>query len=154
CKATPYCSGNADEGLSWTGVSRPAPPAKPKPSHPAFLFLTGASAVGTANGEGAEGTPDPAFANAARTIERYCALSDQISEVVIGFLGDHGEGFVSQHGANIFRTTLTNTEQERIIRRLFLRIANRFHEEVPADVPIKMVAVPGNHGDALRVNGK
>src|SRR5690606_6993972 len=40
-KGAPGRSVNVDEVLSWMGDWRPAPPAKPKPSHQAFLFLIG-----------------------------------------------------------------------------------------------------------------
>lgn len=71
-----------------------------------------------------------------------------VDSIVIAWMGDCIEGFVSQGGRNAWRTVLTLTEQLRIIRRLMLRAIDRFIDEGYAN--ITAISVPGNHGDTIR----
>lgn len=71
----------------------------------------------------------------------------QFNEIVIAFLGDHIEGFNSQGGATAWRTPLPLTDQIRITRRVMLYAMELF---APYGLPLKMVGVPGNHGEAVR----
>lgn len=77
------------------------------------------------------------------------ANTHKVDTIVIAWMGDCIEGFVSQNGANAWRTVLTLTEQLRIIRRLMLRAIDRFIDEGYQD--IIAISVPGNHGDTIRV---
>lgn len=77
------------------------------------------------------------------------ANTHRVDTIVIAWMGDCIEGFVSQNGANAWRTVLTLTEQLRIIRRLMLRAIDRFIDEGYQD--IIAISVPGNHGDTIRV---
>lgn len=77
------------------------------------------------------------------------ANTQKVDTIVIAWMGDCIEGFVSQNGANAWRTVLTLTEQLRIIRRLMLRAIDRFIDEGYTD--IVAISVPGNHGDTIRV---
>lgn len=65
--------------------------------------------------------------------------------------GDHIEGFQSQGGANVWRTKLTLTEQIRLTRRI---MAATVRILAPLTDELTMVAVPGNHGEAVRFMGK
>ena len=79
--------------------------------------------------------------------ERY-----PIGHVHIAWLGDHIEGFVSQGGANVWRTPLTLNEQIRLTRRVMLHALQLFAD---CGVPkLSMAAVPGNHGEPQRFAGK
>lgn len=118
-----------------------------------FLVLIGDMQFGKIDGDGVEGT--------VRRIVEYIDKAAQllwehrhrfdIEHVHIGWLGDHLEGFVSQGGANVWRTQLTQTEQERLVRRVMLYALQVF---APLCSRLTMVAVPGNHGDTVRFVGK
>lgn len=76
------------------------------------------------------------------------ANTSGVDSIVIAWMGDCIEGFVSQGGRNAWRTVLTLTEQLRVVRRLMLRAIDRFIDEGYAN--ITAVSVPGNHGDTIR----
>lgn len=76
-------------------------------------------------------------------------LEGGYSEVVIAWLGDHVEGFESQGGNNSWRTPLTLTEQIRLTRRVMLYALREF-DPAYTGLPLRMAAVPGNHGEAKR----
>lgn len=76
-------------------------------------------------------------------------LAGAYNEVVIAWLGDHVEGFESQGGNNAWRTPLTLTEQIRLTRRVML-YALRVFDPADTGLPLRMVAVPGNHGETKR----
>lgn len=147
-----------DEVLAWVdGVRRPAwIPAPPRQSSGGFLFLIGDTQWGKIDGDGIDGTLERAlrYIDDAVSSYRVAAETHNIVEVTIAWLGDHGEGFVSQNGANVWRTTLTNTEQQRLTRRVMAYAIKRFAEVVPSSIPINVVAVPGNHGETVRFAGK
>lgn len=66
----------------------------------------------------------------------------------IAFLGDCIEGFVSQRGKNAWSTSLTTTEQVRILRRLMLWAIDQFLDAGAARITV--VSVPGNHDEVMR----
>jgi len=70
-----------------------------------------------------------------------------IGHLHLALLGDHIEGFTSQKGQNAWTTTGTTTEQVRLYRRLVLHAIKRL---APLAETMTVVAVPGNHGDAMR----
>ncbi|GGL01738.1 hypothetical protein [Mangrovihabitans endophyticus] len=74
-----------------------------------------------------------------------------IGQVHIGWLGDHIEGFNSQAGANVWRTPLTLSEQIRLTRRVMLHALVTF---APLAERVSMAAVPGNHGETVRIAGR
>lgn len=76
------------------------------------------------------------------------ANSSGVDSIVIAWMGDCIEGFVSQNGRNAWRTVLTLTEQLRVVRRLMLRAIDRFIDEGYTN--ITAISVPGNHGDTIR----
>lgn len=76
------------------------------------------------------------------------AAQHKVESIVIAWMGDCIEGFVSQGGRNAWRTVLTLTEQLRVVRRLMLRAIDRFIDEGYQDITV--ISVPGNHGDTVR----
>ena len=82
---------------------------------------------------------------------RDAEANPDISQVVVAFLGDEIEGFVSQGGSNAWRTPMPLTEQIRITRRIMLHAMVTFRA---VGLPLSMVAIPGNHDEAVRIGGK
>ncbi|MFS0694166.1 hypothetical protein [Streptomyces nitrosporeus] len=119
----------------------------------AFLIALGDLQFGKIDGDGVEGT----LRRTVECIDRAAELLDvyrgrvDIGHVHLGWLGDHVEGFQSQGGANVWRTRLTLTEQIRLTRRVMLHAALTF---APMAERVTMAAVPGNHGEAVRISGK
>ncbi|MFD7259293.1 hypothetical protein [Streptomyces sp. NPDC059874] len=137
--------------------STPVVPVKAGPQaedDPAtYIVALGDMQFGKIDGDGVEGT-------LARTIDCLNKAADllgvyryrfDIQHVHIAWLGDHVEGFVSQGGANTWRTQLTLNEQIRLTRRVMLHALLLF---APLCSRLTMAAVPGNHGEAVRVSGK
>lgn len=117
-----------------------------------FLVLIGDMQFGKMDGDGPAGTLARtilAINEAAVRLARYRYLFD-IGHVHIAWLGDHIEGFVSQGGANVWRTTLTVNEQIRLTRRVMLHALKTF---APLADKVTMAAVPGNHGEPVRFAG-
>ena len=103
-----------------------------------------------------QGVDDPfeAIENTLSAIDKAAdALADAggARELLVAWLGDHVEGFVSQGGANTWRTKLTLSEQIRATRRVMFYAIERFH---PLTDRLVMAAVGGNHGEAQRIAGK
>ncbi|ATI18665.1 MRE11 double-strand break endo/exonuclease [Streptomyces phage Amethyst] len=118
-----------------------------------FIVALGDMQFGKVDGDGAAGTLERTIAclNAAADRLAEYRLRFNIRHVHIAWLGDHVEGFVSQGGANSWRTQLTLNEQIRLTRRVMLHALLVF---APMCSRLTMVAVPGNHGEAVRINGK
>lgn len=109
---------------------------------------------GKADGDGVAGTLRRTFNaldEARQRVEESLLSGGDIAQVVIAWMGDHIEGFNSQGGANAWRTPMALTEQLRVTRRTMLYAMKIFKE---LGLPLKMVAVPGNHGEAFRPMGK
>lgn len=118
-----------------------------------FVVALGDMQLGKVDGDGDEGT-------LARVIDYLNLAADQlawyrkrydIGHIHIAWLGDHIEGFVSQGGANTWRTVLTLNEQLRLTRRIMFHALQTF---APLAENVTMVAIPGNHGEPQRFNGK
>lgn len=118
-----------------------------------YIVALGDMQFGKIDGDGYEGT----LRRAIECIDRAAHLLDEyrerfdIEHVHIAWLGDHVEGFVSQGGANVWRTQLTLTEQIRLTRRVMAYAVIKF---APLATRLTVVAVPGNHGEAVRPGGK
>ncbi|MCS0601073.1 hypothetical protein NX794_07490 [Streptomyces sp. LP11] len=136
-------------------IERHAISAEPTelPGDHTFIVALGDTQFGKVDGDGVEGT-------LARAIDCLNAAADRlawyrerfaIEHAHIAWLGDHIEGFVSQGGANSWRTGLTLTEQIRLDRRVKLHALLTF---APLVNRLTMAAVPGNHDQAVRINGK
>ncbi|MFE0964032.1 MULTISPECIES: hypothetical protein [Streptomyces] len=141
-----------DELLAAIEQYTPVEPLEEDGDH-TFVVAIGDMQFGKIDGDGVEGT-------LARTIDCLNKAADllyaykarfPINHVHIGWLGDHVEGFVSQGGANTWRTRLTLNEQIRLTRRVMLHALCLFG---PRAGRLTMAAVPGNHGEAVRVGGK
>lgn len=118
-----------------------------------FLVLLGDMQFGKTDGDGVRGTLQrtiDCLNKAADRLVAYRQLFD-IGHVHIAWLGDHVEGFTSQGGANAWRTELTLTEQIRLTRRVMLHALKLF---APMAEKVTMAAVPGNHGETVRFEGK
>jgi hypothetical protein len=140
-----------DELLS--EVARYTPnPVRPDGDH-GFLVLLGDMQFGKIDGDGVQGalrrTVD-GLNRAADLLVQYRQRFD-IGHVHVGWMGDHIEGFVSQGGANTWRTPLTLNDQIRLTRRVMLHALTLF---APLAERVSMAAVPGNHGEAVRFAGK
>lgn len=108
---------------------------------------------GKIDGDGPEGT----VKRTLRVIEEIAQTIYNIREqhevchIHVVWLGDHVEGFVSQGGSNVWRTQLTLNEQIRLTRRVMFKMLELI---APLAPKVTMAAVPGNHGEAVRFNGK
>ncbi|WAB08748.1 MRE11 double-strand break endo/exonuclease [Streptomyces phage Andris] len=118
-----------------------------------FIIALGDMQFGKIDGDGAAGTLERTIAclNKAADLLAEYRLRFNIRHVHIAWLGDHVEGFVSQGGANTWRTQLTLNEQIRLTRRVMLHALLLF---APMCSRLTIAAVPGNHGEAVRINGK
>ncbi|MEU4155667.1 hypothetical protein [Actinoplanes sp. NPDC026670] len=126
--------------------------ARPAGDHGAVILI-GDTQFGKADGDGVEGTLTRAIDCINKAADRLEQLSDfySIGHAHVVFLGDHVEGFVSQGGANVWRTPLTLTEQIRLTRRMMLHGVLTF---APLVSLLTLAGVPGNHDQAVRINGK
>ncbi|GAB3080942.1 hypothetical protein GCM10027053_51790 [Intrasporangium mesophilum] len=112
----------------------------------AFLVALGDLQLGKMDGDGVEGTVARFLDKTAAAVERYRRVAKG-APIYLVHLGDCIEGFMSQGGANTFRTTLTTTEQVRLYRRLLLEQVKAFSSVAPRLV---VCGVPGNHDEAHR----
>ncbi|MDQ6721212.1 MAG: hypothetical protein M3003_10525 [Candidatus Dormibacteraeota bacterium] len=112
------------------------------------LYLAGEQLTVTHNcdGDGVEGTVARFLDKTAAAVTRYRRYAKGCP-VYLFHLGDCIEGFVSQGGANAWRTTLTTTEQVRLYRRLVLEQVKAFAAVAPRVI---LAGVPGNHDEAHR----
>lgn len=117
-----------------------------------FLVLLGDMQFGKADKDGPAGTVGRTITAINRAADRFAAYSQlyDLGHVHVAWLGDHVEGFVSQGGANVWRTSLTLTEQIRLTRRVMLHALKTF---APLASKVTMAAVPGNHGETVRFEG-
>lgn len=126
--------------------------SRPQGDH-GFLVLLGDMQFGKIDGDGVEGTLRRTLGCLDQAADRLLQYSEHypIGHVHLGWLGDHIEGFVSQGGANVWRTPLTLNEQIRLTRRTMLYAMELF---APLADRVSMAAVPGNHGESVRFAGK
>ena len=129
------------------------PPTDFGPDGAGFVVGIGDMQFGKIDGDGAEGALKRTVECIDKAVEEcLTTLGDRnISHVHVAWLGDHVEGFVSQGGANVWRTNLTMSEQIRLTRRVMLYAMEQF---APYVRRLTMAAVPGNHGEPQRFNGK
>ena len=125
---------------------------RPTGSH-GYLVLLGDMQFGKIDGDGPAGTVRRVIDCLNRAADRLALYrkSFDIGHIHVGWLGDHVEGFVSQNGANAWRTQLTLTEQIRLTRRVMLHALKLF---APLAQRVTMTAIPGNHGETVRFEGK
>lgn len=112
----------------------------------AYIVALGDLQLGKMDGDGVEGTVERFIDKTAEAVKRYKRIAKG-SPVYLIHLGDCIEGFVSQGGANTWRTTLPITEQVRLYRRLLLEQIKAFAAVAPSVV---VAGIPGNHDEANR----
>jgi hypothetical protein len=118
-----------------------------------YLVLLGDMQLGKIDGDGVAGTLDRTIGclnRAADLLGQYRQRFD-VGHIHLGWLGDHIEGFNSQAGANVWRTPLPLTDQIRLTRRVILHALELF---APLASRVTMAAVPGNHGETVRIAGR
>lgn len=118
-----------------------------------FLVLLGDMQFGKIDGDGPAGTLARTIDCINKAADAYVTYADifDFGHVHIAWLGDHIEGFVSQGGANAWRTQLTLNEQIRLTQAVMLHALKTF---APLTERLTMAAVPGNHGESVRFEGK
>ncbi|WP_031513752.1 hypothetical protein [Streptomyces sp. NRRL F-5123] len=142
-----------DELLAAIKASPVIHPLDERDGEHTFIVALGDMQFGKLDGDGPAGTLQRTIEcldQAAELLALY-RLRFDIGHVHVAWLGDHIEGFVSQGGANTWRTQLTLTEQIRLTRRVMLHALLLF---APLCERLTMAAVPGNHGEAVRLMGK
>jgi len=130
------------------------PSSDPQIGTQQWILATGDWQLGKIDGDGVQGTVDRILESTDRSIERIKELKrlkKWPGNAVLALTGDCVEGFVSQNGGNTWRTCLTMTEQVRLYRRLVFEIVTRLAAETEHLI---VVAVPGNHGETVRLAGK
>lgn len=144
-----------DDLLALIKKSRPAKRAvKPAADGATFVVGLGDFQLGKIDGDGAEGTVQRISDAMEASLENFKLLRKAgvpLSAVHLAYLGDCIEGFNSQNGANAWRTELTLTEQIKILRRLMFFSVELF---APETDQLSVVAVPGNHDEAVRFGNK
>ena len=119
-----------------------------------WVLATGDWQLGKSDGDGADGTIKRILDSLDQSIERIKELKrvrKWSGNAVLALTGDCVEGFLSQNGANMWRTNLTMTEQVRLYRRLVFEMTTRLAGEVDS---LLVTAVPGNHGETVRTSGR
>ena len=120
----------------------------PTPERPeAFIHAVGDLQLGKVDGDGTEGIVARFYASVAAAAERIKAAGGY-KHVHIAYLGDCIEGGVSQGGRNMWRTTLTVTEQIDLLENLILHHVKTL---APLCERLTVVSVPGNHDEAMRM---
>lgn len=125
-------------------TSPPAEPATQLDGLPT-VFAVGDTQLGKPDGDGTEGTVRRFKASVDNAVRLY--QDSPTESVLIAFLGDLVEGFVSQGGKVAGYSELTLTEQLRLMRHLALYAIQQFRDVCDN---IHVVTAPGNHGEALR----
>lgn len=118
-------------------------------SEQGLIVAIGDMQFGKVDGDGVAGTLKRTLDCIDQAAER--ARKTYYPHIHLAWLGDHVEGFVSQRGANVWRTPLTLSEQTRLVRRVMAYAVNAF---APLTARLSVVAVPGNHGETVRIQGK
>ena len=115
------------------------------------VFASGDWQLGKIDGDGTEGSVDRVLAGIDQSVRMLKqSRKRDVGFAHIAFMADCGEYFVSQGGKNIWRTDLTVTETHRLVRRLMLYAID---EHAPYVDRLTVVAVPGNHDQAIRQPG-
>jgi len=114
-----------------------------------FHFLGGDEQLGKIDGDGTEGIVDRIVQSIDQSVIEFKRLRKTRSLGIVhqAWLGDCGEGNQSQGGRNMWRTSLTVTEQYRVHRRLMLYAIDAF---APLVESVQVDVVNGNHDDVQR----
>lgn len=115
----------------------------------AYSCAMGDTQFGKVDGDGVEGTTDRVLASIEASVQRFKDLrrKQSLGSIYLPWLGDCLEGFNSQGGANAWRTTLTLTEQFRLVSRL---MQHQVEEHAKLSDEIYLLSIPGNHDETVR----
>lgn len=112
----------------------------------AFIHAVGDLQLGKMDGDGTEGIVERFCASVAAAVQRV-KQQGFYKHIHAAWLGDCVEGAVSQSGRNLWRTTLTLTEQIDLLENLMI---HQISELAPLCERLTVVSVPGNHDEAIR----
>lgn len=112
-----------------------------------FVFAAGDLQLGKSDGDGTEGIVRRYMESLQKAVGKATLLSDTYGPILISWVGDCIEGMVSQGGKNARRTTLTTTQQVKLLRKLMTETIKAF---APLTDDLQVVSVPGNHDEAQR----
>jgi hypothetical protein len=115
-----------------------------------YHWLAGDLQLGKIDGDGTQGIVDRVLASVDNGVKQLKTLrkTNAIGMVHQAWLGDCGEGNVSQGGKSMWRTELTVTEQYRLFRRLALYAIDAF---APLVERLEIDVVNGNHDEMQRL---
>jgi hypothetical protein len=140
----PYGAVDVDELAELVTSNKPSPEQPRRGGKPlTYLFAAGDQQWSKADGDGLEGQVER-HREVTRKAAEEAKNNPEVTDVLIVFTGDACELFASQGGKNAWRTTLTVTEQLRLMRRMYLWTIDQFIDAGFKNV--KVVAVPSNHG--------
>lgn len=141
-----------DEILQGLEVAPDVPIVRPDGDH-GFIVGLGDMQFFKIDGDGVEGTLKRTIKAIDQAAARFRAAQTwfNFGHLHCAWLGDHVEGFVSQGGANSWRTQGTLNDQIRLTRRVMQHALTRF---APLAKRVTFAAVPGNHGETVRFAGK
>jgi len=125
---------------------KPKQAAQKVESDQAFVIALGDLQLGKMDGDGVEGTTARFLNSTEHAIKRYKRIAKG-APIYLIHLGDCIEGFVSQGGANTWRTILPLTEQVDLYQRLLLEQTAALAKVAPE---LTVVGIPGNHDEANR----
>lgn len=120
----------------------------------AFVWCIADLQIGKGDGDGTPGTVQRFLDGIAAIKKRVADLRQvgrSIGTLYVAGLGDCVENIAGHYATQTFATDLNMTEQVRVIRRLIVR---GVFELAPLFDRVVMLAVPGNHGEAVRHKGK
>lgn len=115
-----------------------------------FHFLAGDEQLGKIDGDGTDGIVDRIIRSIDLSVDEFKRLRKvrSLGKVHQAWLGDCGEGNQSQGGRNMWRTSLTVTEQYRLHRRIMLYAIDAF---APLVESLEVDVVNGNHDETQRL---
>lgn len=144
----PAATAGIQEIIDLVGKKRPRKPQEPA-GDAVYHWLAGDLQLGKIDGDGTEGIVTRYLASLDAGVAEFKRLrrTRAIGLVHLAWVGDCGEGNQSQNGRNMWRTSLTITEQYRLFRRLQLETINAF---LPLAERIEGDTVNGNHDEVQR----
>ena len=110
--------------------------------------------LGKVDGDGVAGTWQRALDGVDRAVANLKAqrkVGNSVGPVLLSWLGDGCEGFVSQGGSSAWRTTLPLTKQILLEQRLMYHAIEQLAFLTDS---LLVAGVSGNHDEAVRINGK
>lgn len=120
----------------------------------AFVWCIADLQIGKGDGDGTPGTVQrfiDGIASIKARVADLRAIGRSLGSLYVLGLGDCVENVSGHYATQQFTADLNMTEQVRVIRRLIVRA---ILELAPLFDRVVMVAVPGNHGEAIRHKGK